>query len=216
MSDFTPAHIPDGRVHVGDKTYLPDAKGALVPVELVKPQHLLEDETVRKIAGFWLALSEQVSRFREHTFMDLGDFDAILAQEYGATRGGAKGNKTYQTHDGLFRIEVRINDQLDFGPELQVGKELFDECLNEWSADTRAELRMLVTQAFSTDQKGTINRTALFQLLRVTSDDERWTRAADAVRDALRVVGSKTYIRMSVRPDQQAGWSGVTIDLAKA
>ncbi|MDT9701983.1 DUF3164 family protein, partial [Streptomyces sp. P17] len=137
MSDFTPAHIPDGRVHVGDKTYLPDAKGALVPVELVKPQHLLEDETVRKIAGFWLALSEQVSRFREHTFMDLGDFDAILAQEYGATRGGAKGNKTYQTHDGLFRIEVRINDQLDFGPELQVGKELFDECLNEWSADTR-------------------------------------------------------------------------------
>ena len=32
-----PAPIPDGRVRVGADEYLPDAKGKLVPVSLIKP-----------------------------------------------------------------------------------------------------------------------------------------------------------------------------------
>lgn len=215
-SNFTPADIPSGRITVEGREYMQDARGALVPIELIKPQHLLEDETVRKVAGFWLALSEQVSRFKGHAFIDLAEFDAILDQEYGRSKGGKKGNRTYQTHDGLFKIEVRINDQLDFGPELQVAKQLFDECLNEWASDTRPELRMLVTRAFATDKEGTINRASLFALLRTESSDDRWNRAVDAGWDALRVVGSKTYLRMSMRETQDAGWQSVTIDLAKA
>jgi len=140
----------------------------------------------------------------------------MLEQEYGLTKGGKKGNRTYQSHDGLFKIEVRINDQLDFGPELQVAKQLFDECLNEWASDARPELRMLVTRAFSTDKEGTINRASLFSLLRTESEDNRWNRAVEAGWDALRVVGSKTYLRMMMRESQSAAWQTVTIELAKA
>lgn len=137
-------------------------------------------------------------------------------QEYNLKKGGKKGNRTYQSHDGLYKVEVRINDQLDFGPELQVAKQLFDECLNEWAADARPELRMLVMRAFSTDKEGTINRASLFSLLRTESKDERWNQAVEAGWDALRVVGSKTYIRMMMRESQDAAWLTVTIDLAKA
>jgi len=54
---FTPAELPSGRITVEGREYMQDARGALVPIELIKPQHLLEDETVRKVAGFWIALS---------------------------------------------------------------------------------------------------------------------------------------------------------------
>jgi len=216
MSEHTPMPIPDGRVEVGGKTYMPDTKGNLVPVELIAPATQLEDETVRKIIGYAMALSEQVARFKGHTFEDLGAFEALLAQEYGVTKGGAKGNKTFISHDGLFKVQVQVADHIDFGPQLQIAKELVDECLNEWAADSRPEIRAIVTRAFNTDKAGQINRSEIFMLLRLEIEDARWLEAMRAIRDAMRVVGSKTYIRCYQRPTQDAAWQAVTIDLAKA
>ncbi|WP_444455322.1 DUF3164 family protein [Rhodobacter capsulatus] len=216
MSDFTPAAVLTGIIDVNGKAYMTDAKGALMPVELIKAQHVLEDETVRKIMGFALALSAQVTRFKEHTYEDLGAFDAILEQDYSLTKGGPKGNRTYQSFDGLMKIEVRVNDLLDFGPELQIGKALLDECLNEWAAESRAEIRALITKTFNTDKEGQVSRSGLFTLLRLESKDERWNRAMDAIRDAIRTVGSKTYYRIQRREAPDAPWTSVTIDLAKA
>lgn len=216
MSEHTPHFIPDGRVDVNGKTYMPDAKGNLVPVELIAPAAQLEDETVRKIMGFAMALSDQVARFKGHTFEDLGALEALLAQEYDTTKGGAKGNKTFMSHDGLFKVQVQVADHIDFGPQLQIAKELVDECLNEWAADARAEIRAIVTRAFNTDKAGQINRSEIFMLLRLEIEDARWQQAMRAIRDAMRVVGSKTYIRCYQRATQDGAWQAVTIDLAKA
>lgn len=216
MSDFTPYPVPDGRVEIRGKTYMTDAKGALVPLELVRPEDQLEDETVRKIIGYAQALSDQIARFKSHTFDDIGAFEAILAQEYDATKGGAKGNKTLMSHDGLFKVQVAVADYIDFGPQLQIAKELIDECLNEWAADARPEIRAIVTRAFNTDKAGQINRSEIFMLLRLEIDDPRWRKAMDAIRAAMRVVGSKTYVRCYRRETQDGPWQPITIDLAKA
>ena len=53
-------------------------------------------------------------------------------------------------------------------------------------------------------------------LLRLEIEDERWKRAMSAIRDAMRVVGSKTYVRCYRRDRFDAPWQSVTIDLAKA
>ncbi|HBD91790.1 MAG: sulfate transporter [Rhodobacteraceae bacterium GWE1_64_9] len=215
-TNIVPFPVPTGIVDVNGKPYMADAKGALVPVEAIKAQHKLEDGLVRKVMGFALALSAQISRFRGHTFTDLGEFDALLAQEYGLTKGGAKGNRTYSTHDGLFMVEVRVADQIDFGPELQIAKGLVDICLNEWSADAPAELRALVTRAFNVDKEGKINRSEIFMLLRLDFADARWQEAMRAVKDAMRIVGSKSYLRFRMREAFDAAWTTVTIDLAAA
>ena len=216
MTAFTPHPIPDGIVEAGGKRYMPDAKGALVPVELIKPQVQLADETVRRIMGFALALSDQISRFKGHTVSDLGEFDALLAQEYDLRKGGPKGNRSYKTHDGLFEVEVRVQDQIEFGPELQIAKTLVDECLNEWAEDARAEIRAIVTRAFNTDKEGQINRSEIFMLLRLDITDERWRRAMQAIRDAMRVTGSKSYIRFWMREAHDQPRRAITIDLASA
>ncbi len=205
-----------GIVKVNGRDYMPDARGNLVPVEAIKPADKLEDETVRKIIGYARGLSAQVGRFKQHTFDDLGDFEALLAQEYGAAKGGAKGNKTFMSFDGLMKVQVQVQDYIDFGPQLQIAKGLVDECLNEWSADSRPEIRAIVTRAFNTDKAGQINRAEIFMLLRLDIEDERWKRAMDAIRDAMRVVGSKTYVRCYERRSIEDNWQAVSIDLAKA
>lgn len=53
-------------------------------------------------------------------------------------------------------------------------------------------------------------------LLRLEIEDARWVRAMTAIRDAMRVEGSKTYVRCSMRAHVDEGWQPVTIDLAKA
>lgn len=205
-----------GVVLVKGKSYMPDAKGNLVPVETIRPADKLEDETVRKVMGYARELSAQIARFKGHTFDDLGAFEALLAQEYGGSKGGAKGNKTFMTFDGLMKVSVQVQDYIDFGPQLQVAKGLIDECLNEWAADSRPEIRAIVTRAFNTDKAGKINRAEIFMLLRLDIEDSRWGKAMEAIRDAMRVVGSKTYVRCYERAEIDAPWQAVTIDLAKA
>ncbi|WP_029056988.1 DUF3164 family protein [Stappia stellulata] len=206
----------DGTIDVGGKSYMADAKGALVPLEMVKPAHKLEDELVRKIMRYADDLSAQIARFRGHTMTDLGEFDALLAQEYGVTKGGPKGNRTYQSHDGLMKVQVQVSDFIDFGPQLQIAKRLLDECLNEWAADSRPEIRAVITRAFNTDKEGKVNRAEIFMLLRLDIEDPRWQEAMRAIRDAMRVTGSKEYVRFYRRDRVTDRWQAVTIDLARA
>jgi hypothetical protein len=118
--------------------------------------------------------------------------------------------------DGLLKVQVQVADHIDFGPQLQIAKGLVDECLNEWSAEARPEIRAIVTRAFNTDRTGQINRSEIFMLLRLEIDDPRWQEAMRALRAAMRVVGSKTYVRCYRRETPDGQWQAVTIDLAKA
>lgn len=206
----------DGVKLIQGKEYMTDTRGALVPLDLVKAQHKLEDETVRKVIFFARALSAQIGRFRGNTMADLGEFDALLAQEYGQARGGQKGNRTYQSYDGCLKVQVQVSDTIDFGPELQIAKGLIDECLNEWSAESRPEIRAVVTRAFNTDKEGQVNRAEVFTLLRLAIEDSRWQRAQDAIRDAMRVTGSREYVRFYERDRPDGRWRAITVDLAKA
>ena len=109
---------------------------------------------------------------------------------------------------------MQVSESILFGPELQVAKGLVDECLIEWSADSGPQLRAIVTRAFDVDNQGQVNRNALLSLLRYEIDDERWRRAMRAVRDSMRPVGSKRYIRMYERPDAKAAWKAISINVA--
>jgi hypothetical protein len=216
MNDRSTAIRADGLTIINGREYMPDAKGNLVPLVNIRPEHKLEDETVRKIIGFASELSCQINRFRGHTMTDLGEFDALIAQEYGAKIGGRKGNRTYQTFDGLMKVQVQVSDQVDFGPELQIAKLLIDECLNEWTTESRPEIQAIVTRAFNTDREGQINRAEIFMLLRLGIDDQRWIRAMDAIRNAMRVTGSKEYVRFYRRETISDVWRAITIDLARS
>lgn len=205
-----------GVIVVNGREFMNNAKGGLDPIGNVKDQYKLEDQTVRKCIEFALNLNAQLSRFRGHTAADLGALDALLAEKYNVTIGGKKGNRTYQTYDGLMKIQVAVSDLITFGPELQAAKSLIDVCLMEWSATSRPEIQSIVTRAFNTEKEGQVNRADVFMLLKLEIEDERWKMAMEAIRDAIRVTGSKEYVRFYKRDSVQDDWQAITIDLAKA
>lgn len=203
-------------IEVAGTPYLRDAKGSLVPLAAVKPVDLLMDETVREILADARELSALVAAFKVRTFERVGAFKALLAQEYGTTVGGKKGNITLLTFDGRERAQVQVADLLEFGPELQAAKVLIDECLMGWAGGSPVELQAVVNGVFQVDKEGQINRAELFRLLRLDFEDVRWLRAMEAIKDSIRVIGSRTYVRFYDRPAHDAPWHPVTIDLASA
>ncbi len=203
-------------VVVGDKKFMADAGGRLVPLDLVKPEHKLEDETVRKIIGHARTLNAQIARFRGHTFDDVNSFVDLLAQHYGGKRGGTKGNVTISSYDGTEKVVIQVQDQLSFGPELQIAKTLVDECITAWSEGSSDNIRALVEHAFQVDKEGKINREALFQLRRLQIGDPQWQAAMMALGDAIRVIGSREYVRFYERSDARAPWKPISINLASS
>ncbi len=203
-------------IEVNGAWYLSDAKASLVPIAMVKPEDLLMDELVRSMVGKAHDLSAALSAFKLHAFETVGDFQALLAQQYDAKIGGKKGNITLTSYDGCMKLQVAVSDLVELGPELQVAKSLIDECLREWSADSRDEIRALVDRVFAVDKEGQISHSGLFMLLRVPITDERWLRGMRAIRDSMRVIGSRTYVRFYFRLTPDGAWRAISLDLASA
>lgn len=212
-----PRKVPDGTIEVDGNTYYRDNRGSLIPAELVKPQHKLEDQTVRKIIGFGKDLNAEIGRFKGHTMLDVSTFLGLLAERYGDTKRGlaGKGNVTLRTVDNCARVRIKCDDQLTFGSELKTASDLVQECIRKWSADMRPEARAIISRAFNTDKEGQVSRTAIFGLLALEIDDPVWLQAMQAVKDSIRVDGVKVYIQMQERR-QDGTWDTITVDLASA
>lgn len=206
MTDTETLATPEG--------YMKDAKERLVPVEHVKPADLLMDQTVEKIMGYAEELNAQIARFKGKSFDDVFTFADISAGQYGVRKGGAKGNITLTSFDGCTKVEVKVQDHMEFGPELQAAKALIDECIAEWSSGSRSEIRALVNHVFNVDKPGQVNREGLSRLRRIEIDDDRWRSAVQAINDSIRITGTKAYIRFARRETPRERWKYVAIDLA--
>ncbi len=73
-----------------------------------------------------------------------------------------------------------------------------------------------MNRVFNVEKAGQINKAELFSLLRMDIEDERWKRGMVAIRDAIRVTGTKEYVRFYKRARPQDRFEPVVIDLAAA
>ena len=194
--------------------YQKDAKGHLVPERLITEHTRLEDETVRTITAYFLELHRQIHRFIGHCYDDLLAFDDLLGEKYGLKRrGGAKGNRTYMSFDGTLKVVVQVQDRIAFGGELQAARELVEQCISDWGKGAGDEIKLLARHAFDVDKEGNVNRAKVFALRGLEIDDERWRQAQTAITDAIRVIGSASYIRCYLRRSPEHRWMAITIDM---
>jgi len=99
--------------------------------------------------------------------------------------------------------------------ELQAAKELIDDCVAEWSEGSNDNLKVLVNDAFDVKKEGSIDTGRVLALRRLDITDEKWVKAMNAISDAVRVTGSRTYIRF-YETDQKGERSAISLDLASA
>ena len=195
--------------------YLENAKGYLVPIDKIKAEDRMEDELVRELFRTAKALQSDLREFKRGAFSNVDAFLELLSEKYGVTKGGKKGNVTLTSYNGLIRLQISNQDYIQFGPQLQIAKELIDECINAWSQGANANLKIIVDQAFSVDKNNRLNTKAILGLRRYNITDEKWEKAMQAITDSIRTESSKRYIRFSERDSIDDDFETKHLDMAK-
>lgn len=190
-----------------------DAKGRQVPVQNVKEIDKLRDQTVSVIMEKTFVMRDALKKFKEDIWSDLQEFLQISSEQHNIRWGGKKGNVTLTSYDGQYKLMVAVNDNIQFNEKLQIAKQLIDECLKEWSADARPELRAVVDHAFSVDKQGNISTTRVLGLRRIEISDKKWLEAMQAITDSIQIASSKTYMRFYERLED-GSYKQIPLDIA--
>ncbi len=204
MQNSTP--IPEG--------YWQDAKGCLVPENMIKPIDKARDQLVQDLVRQARTVSATLARFKAAAFGDIEAFIDLSAEQYQAQIGGKKGNLTLYSFDGRYRIQRANQDRITFDERLQAARVLIDECLTDWTEGARPELQAIVNQAFAADKEGKINTGRVLALRRMDIHDPRWQRAMTAISEAVQIVGSKAYIRVYERVGNTDQYQPIALDIA--
>ena len=205
-----------------DNKHMTNAQGHLVPTDLVSEQDKLKNELVTNIAARAQELSQQLAEFKRNTMLEIQAYVDLSAERYNAKPGGAKGNLSLTSFDGNTKVQIAINDHMEFDERLQIAKTLIDECINKWMNKSDGEdeaylnIKALVQHAFQVDKEGQVNRGRIFGLKQINIKDKKWQDAMRAIADSVTVVGTTAYLRVYLRPESNARFKQLPLDIANA
>lgn len=198
------------------KGYWADAKGNLIPIAKIKDIDKDRDRSVRALAAQAKRTQATLASFKQLVLAEVQDFLDRSAVQYGATMRGAagKGNVTLTSFDGKYKVQRALQDSIAFGEQLQVAKAIIDERIHVWSKGANKNIQALVGHAFQVDSEGRVSVGRILSLKRLAIEDPEWKRAMDAITDSMKVVSSKTYIRLYERNDATGEYEPISLDLA--
>ncbi|HFJ2098238.1 TPA: DUF3164 family protein [Salmonella enterica] len=206
QKQYTSLKAPEG--------YWIDARGVMTPADMVKPIDKDRDALVGEIIERALPLHKGLAEFKLAVFADTQAFRELSGEMYGAKVGGEKGNMTFYSWDGVWKVNVAIAERLAFDERLQAAKALIDECLKDWMEGSRPEVVSLIDEAFQVDKEGEVSTSRILRLRRLDITDERWLNAMRAINDAILIVGSKKYVRLYQRVGDSNQYVPLSLDLA--
>lgn len=198
--------IPEG--------YMQNAVGHLVPIDNVREQDKLRDETVRRLVMRGQQIHQELKDFKHQALAEIADLIQIAADKFEVTIGGRKGNITLTSYDGRYKVQRQVSDRIQFGEELEAAKELINQCINRWSEGANDNIRALVDRAFRTDDKGKIKTASVLELLRLEINDAQWKSAMEAIKESIQTTGTAVYIRISERIGNTDQYKAIPLDLA--
>ena len=183
-----------------------DETGKEVPILYITPIMRVRERNAGRILKQALQVNKQLVTFKEHVTELCNQVYAMAMEQVAARKDGkepGKGNFTWYNFDRTIRIEVSINERIDFDDlTLQLCKSKLDAFLSE-NLDSKMEfVKELVTDAFSTT-RGKTDSKKVMSLIRYRSKIKHplFLEALDLLEESIRRPDSKTYFRVWQRLD---------------
>lgn len=175
-----------------------DALGRAIPVSVIKTEMLKQDSVVNNTLDRVLRLQKRIKTDKLKLYDEIQDYLEYVAKKSGLTW---KGNAGFTSFDGQYKIEIRFKERIEFGLELQLAKQKIDECLKDWTSESNANLRAIISEAFQVDKKGEIAKTRILSLRKYNIKDPVWKEAMELIDKAIRVVSTKQYVSFYERDE---------------
>lgn len=182
--------------HTTKDQFWTDESGTKIPVNRIRPFEKMREKKMAAMAKEAKAISERLAKFKVVVRTECEEIHAAFLDEVGAVPG--KGNVTLFNFDRSLKIEVSINEAIEFDSmHVEAAKGKFDEFLNLNVSAKDEAIKALVMDAFQTS-RGKLDTKRVMNLLRYRSKikDEVFNQACQLLEDGIRKPESRTYYRV--------------------
>lgn len=162
------------------------------------------DKKKEKAAIKYFKQAKKISeKLKELKTAVLEDCDSIYEEmcEAEDVRTGKKGNYTVQTFDKSIKIEVNVQERIDFDDQINLAQAKINEFLEEKTQGIDHDLQSLINSAFQTS-KGRLDTKRILGLFKLNIKAAKWKQAMELIRKSIDRNISKRYVRIFERNDE--------------
>lgn len=194
-----------------------NALGHYVPVELIDPKALAEDELVNELHAQARYLQHVISTFKFNCLSAIAAHVNDSNADLGVVGDATAESDTFTnlaSYDGQKKVKIAKGTRMSFGIEMKAAKLLIQSCVRKWSAGANPNLMAFVEHNFPSDREKDIDPGKLWELTSMHIEgDAEWNNAMAAIRKSVRYEFEKPYLRFYER-DKDKKWDMLSLDMA--
>jgi len=171
-----------------------DHNGNVIPAPYVPAIDKERDRVAQKVLKQALYLNKKLTAFK-HDNIALCDavFDKMMSDFKVKKKG--KGNYSITSFDKGIKIEISVNERVEFDDLIQVAQEKINEYLAEKTGGIDEDLRQIIALAFKTT-KGQMDVKRVLGLFKLDIRHKKWLEAMDILKKSITRNVSKRYMRV--------------------
>jgi len=181
------------------KTWL-DHRGNDVPRKYVPKFDRYNETQVSKIFNAAVKLNEQMIRFKEMAYSTADALYAEMLREANIEPSSRKGNYTLTSFDKSIRIEVNINELIEFDENINLAHMKLHEFIEMKTNGADSDIIALINQAFTT-RKGRLDKARIFGLFSLNITHPLWQEAMELIRKSINRNSTVRYMEIAEKDE---------------
>ena len=175
------------------KIYItPDGKE--IPAKYVSKIDKDKDRIANKYFKKAKSISERLQALKNELLAETDAlYEKMLNDEN--VRTGKKGNYSISSFDKSIKIEVNIQNRIEFDDQINVAQTLINEYIASKTKEADRELAELINSAFQTT-KGRLDTKRILGLFKLKINHPKWTQAMELIKKSISTNNSKRYVRI--------------------
>ena len=170
-----------------------DHRGEVVPDKYVSSYDKQKERIILKVLKNAEKLNKELIDFKAIIFGDCDKlFDLMFVENNTEKKNNHKGNYTLFTFDKQFKIEVNVQDIVDFDDKIQVAQAKINEFIELKTNGADMDLSVLVNNAFKTT-KGRLDKARILGLFSLKIKHPLWDAAMDLIKQSITTNNTKRY-----------------------
>jgi hypothetical protein len=171
-----------------------DLNGNEVPAQYVPKLDKERERVTLKHLARAKRLSEQLEKFKTELLEECDAvYDAMLADN--DVPGKGKGGFSISTFDREAKIEISVQERIEFDDLISVAHEKIKQYLTTKMEGVDNDLQQIINQAFET-RKGRMDVKRILGLFRLKINHPLWLEAMELIKNSITRNNSKRYARI--------------------
>lgn len=181
------------------KTWL-DHRGNEVPRDYVPKFDRYNEIQVSKIFNAAIKLNEQIARFKAMSYEIADALYAEMLRNANIAPSDRKGNYTLTSFDKSIRIEVNVNELIEFDENINLAQMKLQEFIENKTKGVDIDIVALINQAFTT-RKGRLDKARIFGLFSLNITHPLWQESMELIRKSINRNSTVRYMEISEKDE---------------